>query len=76
MAMQSPTTDFGWALMMARGGSLVHRRAWKKKDDVLSHDGELILAGKAHGKLKEWGPTQEDLLAVDWQEYRPEKNPE
>ena len=62
---------FDWALQQMQAHAIVRRQAWAEKGLVVllvSFGGELRLCKKTKiDSIGLWIPTQDDLLAVDWE---------
>ncbi|MBD2793075.1 DUF2829 domain-containing protein [Xenorhabdus szentirmaii] len=78
----APVGSFSWALIQLKLGNNISRKSWTKKEhlkfvprktngedkyDYLSH----IDKRNIYGNWGPWQPNQEDLMACDWELFKP-----
>lgn len=66
--------DFSTALLFARGGYRVFRQGWEHRSLAVRRNRIMVL-GVDQKVVREWEPTQDDILAQDW-EYEDDRRNE
>lgn len=73
--MANKCLDFGAALSCLRGGGRAYRTGWSDtRDRIALHYPEVggvmsrpfVFLETADGSRSPWGPSQDDMFAVDW----------
>ncbi|MDX7987724.1 DUF2829 domain-containing protein [Xenorhabdus sp. 12] len=78
----APVGSFSWALIQLKLGNNVSRSSWPKKEQlnfvprkkIDEGDGDYLAhidKQNIYGNWGPWQPTQEDLMACDWELFKP-----
>ncbi|CAM3726536.1 DUF2829 domain-containing protein [Xenorhabdus thuongxuanensis] len=79
--LAAPVGTSPWALIQVYLGNKVHRKDWDVPDEYIhlvpgsGNDEPEIKKRDKHGEMTSWQPTQEDLMACDWELVKPEIKP-
>ncbi|MCG3461519.1 DUF2829 domain-containing protein [Xenorhabdus bovienii] len=80
--LAAPAGTSPWALIQVYLGNKVHRKDWSALDEYIhlvsgnGNDAPEIKKRDKHGVMTSWQPTQEDLMACDWELVKSEPKPE
>ncbi|MDE1476484.1 DUF2829 domain-containing protein [Xenorhabdus bovienii] len=80
--LAAPVGTSPWALIQVYLGNKVHRKDWSAPDEYIhlvpgngNDVAPSIQKRDKHGMLTSWQPTQEDLMACDWNLLKPDPKP-